>query len=168
MKENGHVFLIGFMGAGKSTIGRLLADRLRKDFIDVDALIVQKENKSISDIFSEHGEAFFREKEAAYLKKISGGSIIATGGGILYFSETLEWMKQNGTIVYLQAPFSILYERIFQDSNRPLAMTKSEASLKELYSKRHDVYSSAADLIVPTDCRVEESVDLIIERLQKD
>ncbi|WP_165967116.1 shikimate kinase [Jeotgalibacillus sp. S-D1] len=166
MDTNNHIILIGYMGAGKSTLGSNLAEMTGRTFIDLDLHIQQTEKKTIPQLFAEYGEMYFREKEAELLKEITGSKIIATGGGVLTFSNTTEWMKKNGTVVYLHAPFSELYERISLDSNRPVVVNNTKAALNEIYNKRHLAYQAAADLIVSvSNCSIEQSADMIIKQM---
>ncbi|KIL45974.1 shikimate kinase [Jeotgalibacillus campisalis] len=168
MENNHHLFLIGFMGAGKSTVGSLLAKKLSVDFIDLDQVVEDAEEKTIPELFSTKGERYFREKEAEYLKMIKGNKVIATGGGILYFDDTLAWMKENGTVVYLEAPFSILYQRIAEDSNRPVATQNSKEQLERIFTERHKNYQRAAvDMTVPSYGEIEETISAILKKIGK-
>ncbi|MDZ5712149.1 shikimate kinase [Jeotgalibacillus haloalkalitolerans] len=158
------IYLIGFMGAGKSTVGKLLSKSLNGTFIDLDQLIEQENGKKISDIFKEDGETVFRKIEAECLKK-TDAQIIATGGGILYFDETAEWLRGNGVIIYLHAPFEELYSRIKGDRSRPVA-AKPYKDLKSLFAKRDGVYKRTAHHQVSVSNRLpEETVKDIISRL---
>jgi len=164
--KNNHIFLIGFMGAGKSTLGAQLAIELKREFIDLDQWIELNEQKKISEMFAENGEWFFREREKHYLTKLQGNKIIATGGGVLYFNETGEWLNQNGTVIYLQAPFQELYSRISGDLDRPLAVNNSKETLETLYLERDNMYQSIADLKVSvSQCSIEESIQKIKDGL---
>lgn len=165
MNRNNHIILIGYMGAGKSTVGLKLSELTGRSFIDLDLQIQQTEKKPIPQLFAEYGEMHFRKIESENLKGITGAKIIATGGGILAYNETAEWMKKNGTVVYLHAPFSELYNRIFQDANRPLVVNNSKAALNEMYSKRHLAYQAAADFVISaSNCSIEQTVDMIIKK----
>jgi len=166
MESNNHIFLIGFMGVGKSTLGEKLALELKREFIDLDHLIEMNEKQKIRDIFEIHGESYFRELEKTYLMELVGNKIIATGGGILHFQETSEWLKENGTIIYLKAPFQELYSRILNDKTRPIAINNSKAQLESLYNDRDERYQSITDLQVSvSQCTVEQSVEKIIKGL---
>lgn len=166
MNENNHVILIGYMGAGKSTVGIELARKLNREYIDLDTEIVLSEKKQIPDIFEELGEPYFRAAEAQVLRAVKGEKVISTGGGVLYFQDTGRWMKKNGTVIYLNAPFEELYERIAGDGNRPLVMNNTAASLEQVFYQRDIVYREAADLIVSvSECSVEYTLDEIIVKL---
>ncbi|MGD7043952.1 shikimate kinase [Jeotgalibacillus proteolyticus] len=165
MKKNQHLFLIGFMGAGKSTIGAKLAHKLTREFIDLDKTIEIAEEMTIPELFSSKGERYFREKESESLKEIKGEKVIATGGGVLYFEDTLSWMKENGTVIYLHAPFSVLHERIAQDTNRPVAVRSTKDQLEKIFMERHTNFQRAAEISVSTHCDVEETIFNILKKI---
>lgn len=122
IKKNRPVYLCGFMGCGKSTIGRLLAKKLGREFVDLDDYIVQREGMSIPQIFEQRGENYFREVEAVALSELSAAAgVVATGGGTLLKKENGDCAKSMGTVVFIDAPFDICYERIKGDKNRPIA-----------------------------------------------
>src|SRR5215217_1973749 len=108
------VFLIGFMGSGKTFVGKKLAQLLKTTFIDLDEVIEKSEEKTISQIFSQNGEEFFRERESHYLKSLSERSnvVIATGGGTPCFHDNMKWMNENGITIYLKAKSEILFDRL--------------------------------------------------------
>ncbi|WP_166805914.1 shikimate kinase [Jeotgalibacillus sp. R-1-5s-1] len=151
MMKSERVFLIGFMGAGKSTAGKLAADRLSHPFIDLDQYIEEREKRSIPDIFKADGEVYFRTLEAGAIKEIGEPSVTATGGGILYDPKTGEWMRNHGLVIYLHAPFEELYTRISGDHNRPVAATRTKEELEELYQKRHEQYQDVAHVTLSVD-----------------
>ncbi|WP_404403772.1 shikimate kinase [Jeotgalibacillus malaysiensis] len=159
------IYLVGFMGAGKSTVGRLLSKELNLSFVDLDHVIEQQSDKKISDIFKEDGEIAFRKIEADSLRN-SDAEIIATGGGILYMEETGRWMRNEGTIIYLHAPFEELYARIQGDTSRPVAARPYE-ELKNLYEKRDREYRSVSHHQVSvSDCSPQETVSEMISLLR--
>lgn len=134
-----HVFLIGFMGSGKSYWGRLLAKALRRPFVDLDELIEKKTGKKIAAIFAEAGEAVFRELEQRQLHE-SGAvpeAVVATGGGTPCFLDNMARMKKTGTTIYLKTPPEILIKRLKNEKNqRPLLKNTDDAELPELIKKR--------------------------------
>lgn len=134
------VYLCGFMGCGKSHIGRMLASATGKRYIDLDRYIVEKEGMSIPDIFAQHGEPHFRELEAKYIRELADGYIVATGGGALINDATAEYARQSGMSVYINTSFDICYSRIKGDTNRPLVMKNTEQQLRELYDTRDVIY----------------------------
>ncbi|TFD97531.1 shikimate kinase [Jeotgalibacillus salarius] len=155
------IYLIGFMGAGKSTIGRVLSRELSASFIDLDQWIEQTEKKKISTIFQMDGELAFRNIEVEALKR-TDAEIVATGGGILYFEDTGKWMRENGTVIYLHAPFEELYARIEGDQSRPVA-AKPYKELEELFHKRTVLYEQVSHHRVSVShCSPEDSVKAII------
>ncbi len=128
------LFLLGYMGAGKTTTGRLLAKQLKWDFIDLDTLIEERNKKSIPEIFQESGEAAFRksEQEALYsiigLKKV----IIATGGGCASYADNIKWMNEHGTTIYLKCRPGILFHRIAPEKKqRPMLAGKEDVDIME-------------------------------------
>lgn len=141
------VFLIGFMGSGKSAVGRLLADRLGRDFIDTDDLVVEREGRSIERIFREAGEAEFRRAEREALQALAGRRecVVATGGGLfLGFFERC-WLREQGTTVWLDAPFSACLGRVSSGAGRPLwAAGKDPEAFRALFEKRRAAYALAA------------------------
>lgn len=145
---NRNIILCGFMGSGKSTVGRLLAKRLLTPFIDLDALIEQEQNMSIPEIFEQKGEAFFRELEHTTLKKALEHNgpqlfnVIASGGGTFMNEKNAALLREHDALViYLSTDFDICYERI-RNSDRPLVRKNSREQLHALYNERNKVYSS--------------------------
>jgi shikimate kinase len=116
------IFLIGFMGSGKSTLGKNLAETLNYEFIDSDLWIEKEQGMSIDSIFSSKGEAFFRELELKFIENLNlfNPTIIATGGGLPCFNGNIEKMKEIGTVIYLKVSPEIIVERIKFDDRRPL------------------------------------------------
>ena len=168
MAKGRSIALVGFMGSGKTTIGRLLAHELKMNFLDLDEYLEKKAEKKIPEIFKEFGEEFFRRMESKALEEFAArtGIVLACGGGIVEKSRNRELLKQNFFVIYLKAPFELCYERIAGDSNRPKAAL-SKRELEVLYSKRHLFYQMAADLVIDTEGKsVEEIVEKIREGLK--
>ncbi len=135
------IFLCGFMGCGKSTVGRKVASILKCDFVDMDHYIEKSEGRSISEIFQSDGEKYFRDIETETIKKFKGSSgVIATGGGALLREENGLAAKECGIPVFIDTKFSVCYNRIKDDKKRPIAFNSTEAELKELYDKRKKLY----------------------------
>lgn len=143
-----NVYLCGFMGCGKSHIGRLLAKRMDRRFVDLDSYIEEKEGKPISRIFADEGEPYFREAEARYIREMPENCIVATGGGAVINPNTAEAAAKTGTIVFLDAGFELCYRRIENDTRRPLVMSNTKEQLSELYQTRRAVYRKRATLVV--------------------
>lgn len=147
------IFLCGFMGCGKSHIGRLLAAQLDMPLVDLDRYIVNAENMSIPEIFDKFGEPHFRSLEAKYIRELSGGNIVATGGGALINDKTAEYARESGISVYINTSFDLCYKRIKGDKNRPLVMSNTEEQLEELYNKRDVIYRRNSTFMVNGNAR---------------
>ena len=153
MKNGGSIFLVGPMGAGKTTIGRLLAKALGVDFLDSDKEIEQRTGVSIPTIFEYEGEPGFRRREAEVLAELTRISplVLATGGGSVILPENQQALRQRGFVVYLQCAVDKQLERVHKDSNRPLLKTDDpRARLEELIAARAPIYEAIADLVVDT------------------
>lgn len=166
----GNVILIGFMGCGKTTIGYKLSYRLRKAVIDTDKEIEKEEKRSISDIFAAEGEEYFREQETAYLRRLTdtvNNQIISVGGGLPMREINRELLHQLGQVVYLRASAETIYQRVKNDTTRPLLQGNNpQQRIKNLLSERQPNYESAADIIVDVDGKdFEQIVGEIAERL---
>ena len=156
------MILIGFMGVGKTTIALKLAEVGNKNFVDLDDLIEKNKNKSIPNIFKDEGEGAFRRYEYEALKEAVRNDIVATGGGIVEYPPSLDFLKQTSkTVIFLNADFDTLYKRIKNDTNRPNAIKPYE-DLKKLYEKRNKYYTSVADIIVNNDDKLNEVVHKIL------
>lgn len=150
----GNVYLIGLMGAGKTTVGRKLAKLLLLDFVDTDQLLVEWTGVSIGHIFEIEGEEGFRDRESKLLDEVSGRQnvIVATGGGIILREENRKVMRKTGEVIYLRAPFKILWKRLKGCQTRPILQTADpKATLTELIEERDPLYSAEADTIVEID-----------------
>ncbi len=140
LRKNKHIYLCGFMGSGKSTIGRLLAEKLNRPFIDTDEEIEKTTNRSVAEIFRGHGEPEFRKFEKELIRKISAlqtPSVIALGGGSLMDGETLRIVKETGILIYLQCSADVLKQRL-KDTPRPLLKTESIETLMEKRLKGYE------------------------------
>ncbi|MDA9460968.1 Shikimate kinase I [Enterococcus mundtii 3F] len=146
------IVLIGFMGAGKTTISRKLSMQLKKPLIDMDTKLVEEFGCSISEYFESHGEAAFRQEETKLLKtSLQEEAIIATGGGVILQEENQRLLADH-LVVYLKADPDLLIKRIRQDHKqaRPLALDKDDTELKELFFSRKKHYETIADLTIET------------------
>ena len=146
-----NIFLVGLMGAGKTTIGRSLAKRLELNFVDTDREIEARTGVSIPTVFDIEGEEGFRRREAEVIQAISrqDGQIVATGGGAVLRPENRANMRTGGFVVYLNVPPTILWERTRHDRNRPLLQVDNPLRrLEELYAIRDPLYREVADLVV--------------------
>jgi shikimate kinase len=153
MMHAGNLFLVGMMGAGKTTIGRLLARRMKRAFVDSDHEIEQRCGVSVPVIFDIEGEPGFRAREAQMIAELTAreGIVLATGGGVVLDAESRQRLAARGTVVYLHAPPADLYERVRHDKNRPLLATADPlARLESLYAERDPLYREVADIVVDT------------------
>ena len=151
---NQRIFLIGPMGAGKSTSGRLLARTLGLTFVDSDKVIEERTGASIPLIFELEGEAGFRGRERAIIDELtqSNGLVLATGGGAILAAENREALRERGKVVYLHASVDHQMERTAHDRNRPLLQTPDRrGKLEELMRIREPLYRQTAHLVVETD-----------------
>ncbi len=166
--ENGNIFLIGFMGAGKSTVGRLLARRLGFCFVETDDMITAEEGKSIPEIFRERGEAYFREKERAVLDllRLKSGHVIATGGGLPCTEENLARLKALGTVIWLRGSLATLYERATRAKTRPLLTDRSREAVEALYREREPFYAQAHFMIETDGLGPDEVVQSLLRLLR--
>lgn len=139
------LYLIGMMGTGKSTVGRLLAKQLGYDFVDTDDVIVQLTGKSINQLFAEEGEAAFRQLESDVLAQVSAhlNLTVATGGGIVMRRENWSYLR-HGLIVWLDVPVEVLYARLAEDTTRPLLQDPDpQGKLRSLLEQRQPLYAQA-------------------------
>jgi len=153
MKRAGNLYLVGLMGAGKTTVGRLLARRLKLRFLDSDHEIERRCGVKVPVIFEIEGEAGFRSRESQAIAELTTleGIVLATGGGVVISSDNRRLLAVTGTVVYLCARPEDLYERVRHDRNRPLLATPDPlARLRELYAERDPLYRAIADLVVDT------------------
>ena len=157
------IYLVGFMGAGKTTVGRELAARLDVPFFDLDELVEAAEKMSIKDIFSQHGEPHFRKRERDILRSTRHlkRAVIATGGGTFTFDDNIQFIQSEGISVYLSAPYSLLRGRIGDKAaERPLF--RDDSAAHELYGNRVRYYRMS-DITI--DMRDDETPAEIVERL---
>lgn len=164
-----HMFLIGFMGVGKTSVSRLVARRLGAAQIDTDALIAQKEGMTIPEIFEKKGEPYFRDAETRLLDEISvmAPCVASCGGGMAMRPENVKKMKESGKIWLLTASPETIYAHVKDGRNRPLLNGHMNVEyIKKLMDERNPKYEAAADAVIETDgLAVAEVADKIIEML---
>ncbi|WP_323704767.1 shikimate kinase [Mammaliicoccus sp. Dog046] len=160
------IVLVGFMGVGKTTIGRLLSDHYDIPLIDIDTYIVESTQLSIPQIFNDYGESHFRNLETESLKKwIDQDVIISTGGGIIESEYSREILKENNHTFWLYCDLEVLFNRINHDSNRPNANGRTFNELKALYLNRELSYNEIAFKKIDANKSIETVKQEIIESL---
>ena len=167
----GNIFLVGLMGAGKTTVGRMLARRLKLRFVDSDQEIERRCGVKLPVIFEIEGEAGFRAREEQAIAELTAleGIVLATGGGAVLAGDSRRRLASRGTVVYLNASPEDLFERVRHDRNRPLLATADPlARLRELHAQRDALYRSVADLVVDTGAQsVQVLVQDLVPRLEE-
>lgn len=161
-----NIFLIGMMGAGKTSVGRLLSRRLGKTFLDSDHEIEARTGVKIPIIFELEGEAGFRQRESAMIDELTAlqGIVLATGGGAVLDPRNRARLREHGTVVYLRAAVQDLWNRTRHDKNRPLLQTADPlARLTELHAARDPLYQETAHVIVDTG---RQSLRALLQRLE--
>lgn len=169
MEKN--IMLIGFMGAGKTTVSRALSKITGMKEIDMDAYIVEKEGMSIADMFEKFGEEYFRKKETDSLIEImkNKNCIVSCGGGVVVKDENVEYMKDGGTVVLLTATPETTLERVKHSTDRPILNGNMNVEfITELMNKRKERYLAVADVIVATDNKaISEICAEIMDKISK-
>lgn len=145
-----NLYLVGFMGVGKSVLGRATAQRLGMDFVDSDAAIEAAAGKAVAEIFAQEGEPAFREREREFVEQghASGGLVVACGGGLVVQPGMLERLRRRGVIIHLEASVATLLERTRHDRKRPLLnVPDPEARIRELLDQRLPIYRAAGPTV---------------------
>jgi len=163
-----NIYFIGLMGAGKTTIGRLLAKQLGREFYDSDHEVERKTGVKIPLIFELEGESGFRKRETAAIEELSqmDNLVVATGGGAVLLEENRAFLKNTGKIIYLRAKVNDLYQRTRSDKSRPLLQgANPKQKLEELYTVRDPIYTALADYIVDTGAQSANEITARIEQM---
>lgn len=159
------IYIIGFMGSGKTTIGKKLAKKTGFKFIDTDSYIEKAQNKSIKYIFEKYGEKYFRnlEKEAiSEIRKLNGNFIVSTGGGLPIFNNCIDELNASGVCIWLRAEFNTIMKRVSNDESRPvLKNAASRENIENILTTRSEIYKKAK-YIVEVD---NKSVDSIVKEI---
>lgn len=167
-RPSGNVFLVGMMGAGKTTVGKLLAKQLDKTFIDCDEELQQRTGVTVSHIFDVEGEAGFRKRESALILELveMDNIVLATGGGAVLAPANREALARNGVVVYLKGSVHDLWHRTRHDKGRPLLQTADPLGrLKELFRQRDPLYAEVADIIVQSG---KQSAQHLVVKLEQE
>ncbi len=159
--NGGNIFLIGFMGCGKSAVGRAVAEMTGRHLIEMDDAIAEAEGMSVPEIFETKGEPYFRDLETRFLEKLADkrGCVVSCGGGAAMRAENVHQMKRSGSVVLLTAKPETVYERIHSAGGRPvLAGRMNVGAIRALMDQRRPFYEEAADRTVATDGRTVKEV----------
>lgn len=162
------IVLVGLMGAGKTSVGRRLAEKLGIPFVDADHEIEAAAGKSIKEIFADHGEAYFREGERRVIQRLigNGAQVLATGGGAYINDETRARIQEHGISVWLRASLPLLMKRVGKRNDRPLLMADDpEAVMRGLMEKRYPVYALADIMVESRDVQHGQMVNDVIRAL---
>ncbi len=155
------VYLIGFMGTGKSAVGHRLRGRYAVD--ELDERFEQEQGQTITAFFTDHGEAGFRTHESELLKS-SNAEVIVTGGGIVEREENRLYMQESGTVVWIDTPFELIWERIASDPNRPLVTEQEQ--VRRLFERRYSLYAGVATVRLEGTASIEEltrAIETVLE-----
>lgn len=165
-----NIVLIGFMGTGKSCIGRLLASRLKRPFIDTDKKIEVECGISIPEIFETHGEVYFRNKEKSVIAKVSRytNAVISTGGGVVLSPENFRRLRYNGVVISLTASLDTILERTARRNNRPLLnQPDRKQAVEKLLNERASLYGAGDYIVDTTNYTPHQVVDIIVAFLRE-
>ncbi len=171
MERKRNVFLVGPMGAGKSTVGKIVAEQLGLDFLDSDRVMEERTGADIAWIFDVEGERGFRDREEELLDELTGlsGVLVATGGGAILRPDTRKRLISRGTVIYLETPLTQQVERTSSDKRRPLLRDgEPREILERLQEEREPLYRHVADLVFRADKRAARALALEIVRHLRD
>lgn len=172
MKQSTNIFLVGPMGAGKTSVGRQLAKALKRDFVDSDKEIEERTGVNIPTIFDIEGEKGFRSRESLVIDELSQrtGLVLATGGGAVLAQANRVALQSRGIVIYLHGSIEQLYQRTHRDRNRPLLQTDNpKQRIAELLEQRDPIYREVSDHIIETDGQtVRKVVTEIMQKLTED
>lgn len=166
-----NIFLIGYMGTGKSTVAFYLTEHFSMNIVEMDQMIEEQEEMTISDIFKTHGEEYFRDLETNLLLKIRSkeNQVVSCGGGVVLRDKNVTEMKKSGYIVLLTAKPETILQRVANDDNRPLLQgNKNVIFIEKMMEQRRRKYEAAADVMIHTDDKmISEICDEILESIKQ-
>ena len=165
-----NIILCGFMGSGKTTVGRRLAQKTHMEFLDMDHYIEEREGRTIADIFAQDGEETFRRMETEAARELASrrGLIIASGGGTLLRLHNVKIFRKSGVTVLLDTPIGLIQERLKNDTVRPLLQKPNRKKvISDLYRKRLPAYCAAADIIVDGSGGAERVAGRVWEQVKR-
>lgn len=170
MSKNNNLILCGFMGSGKSTVGRLLAKRLGRPFVDLDAYIEAEAGQTVAEIFKTKGQAAFRAMEQAAARSLCSrsGLVLACGGGTVLNPETAALLRQSGTVIYLSVCPQTVLQRLEGDATRPLLQgtgAEKAGRVAALLAEREPLYRAAAHVVIEADGGAGQAVTAILNKL---
>ncbi|MGR9049386.1 shikimate kinase [Halobacillus faecis] len=158
------IFLTGFMGSGKSTIAKMISEKMKYPYIEMDEAIEEAEGMKIRDMFALKGEQYFRNKETEFLRNLKEEVVLSTGGGVILREENRALM-QEGTVVYLKAEWETIVERLTGDTDRPL-WKGDDSEKKKRFDERLSLYEQSADVVINVDQKTpEEITEELVARL---
>ncbi|HSG30948.1 MAG TPA: shikimate kinase [Thermodesulfobacteriota bacterium] len=169
MEKKNNIYLIGFMGAGKTTVGRILSSNIGAVLVDMDLEIEKQQGVAISQIFEEQGEPYFRAIETEMLRDISqrSGQVVSTGGGIVIKDENWDIMKESGVTVYLKASIETLFNRVKHKTTRPLLNVDDPyTKAKELFESRRELYEKSDIILDREGLEPEEVAEAIVKEIE--
>ena len=164
-KPKKHIFLIGFMGAGKSTVASALSEQLDMELMEMDAELVRREGMAISEVFKKYGEDYFRDAESKLVCDLQQmeARVVSCGGGVVVRPQNVENMKKNGVIFLLTAEPETIYERVKDSSDRPILNGNMNVEyIRSLMEKRDSLYKQAADYVIETDGKTVQEISELI------
>lgn len=162
------IYLTGFMGAGKTTVGKTLGEKLNLPVYDSDEMIIKQQQRSIEDIFKVNGETYFRNLETDVLRSLpTRDAIITTGGGIILKKENRDFMKENGIVIFLYCSPEMIFERLKDDNSRPLLQGDKMQEIKTRLENRLPLYKEADYTVDTTHITVDEVVENILQLLNE-
>lgn len=160
-----NIILTGFMGSGKSTLGRILAKELKMEFLDTDSAVEAQENMTISELFEQKGEAYFRSAETTLLQNLAdrGNMVIAVGGGTPLLEENRDELHKIGTVFYLKMDSETAWTRLKNDKGRPLLQVENpKERISELLEARSPIYENGADVVI---CEENKDINQIMKEV---